>query len=117
VLTRQLHKFFRAARHIVKTNMRLPKHKLEKNKSTHSQKDKVGQKHRAKAEKKALKVQKKADKESAMSVDDGSVAERLTDEQKALAKLQRKQANRANTFYKKTNTASTHFNGPRAVTK
>ena len=98
--------------------MRLPKHKLPKIKSSHSQKDKVGQKQRLKSEKKAEKTAKKVAAEEQMNVEsnnDGVTV--LTDMQKMLAKQERKRINAPKSFYKKQNLNRTHHNGPRAVTK
>ena len=95
--------------------MRLPKHKLPKLKSQHSQKDKVGQKHKAKVEKKAAKAAKAA--QMAVEIDDESSKLELTDQQKFLAKMERKRQNKEKVFYKKQNLNRTHSNGPRAVTK
>jgi hypothetical protein len=95
--------------------MRLPKHKLPKIKSQHSQKDKVGQKLKAKIEKKAAKVVKAA--QMAVENEEETNKEQLTDQQKFLAKMERKRLNKDKVFYKKQNLNRTHSNGPRAVTK
>ena len=97
--------------------MRLPKHKLPKIKSSHSQKDKVGQKQRLKAEKKAEKTAKKVTAEQQMSVENTEEPIILTDMQKMIAKQERKRINASKSFYKKQNLNRTHHNGPRAVTK
>jgi len=99
--------------------MRLPKHKLPKIKSSHSQKDKVGQKQRLKLEKKAEKTAKKIAAEQQMNVENDNEGEKvvLTDMQKMLAKQERKRINAPKSFYKKQNLNRTHHNGPRAVTK
>lgn len=95
--------------------MRLPKHKLPKIKSQHSQKDRVGQKLKAKIEKKAAKEVKAA--QMLIVNDDESTKVQLTDQQKYIAKMERKQLNKEKVFYKKQNLNRTHHNGPRAVTK
>ena len=93
--------------------MRLAKHKLPKevNKKTQSAKHK---KSPASIAKRIAKVEKK----NRMDTDDVTEDKPdLTDEQKAIAKLQRKSLNAHKSMYKKQNLNRTHFNGPRAVTK
>ena len=91
--------------------MRLPKHKLPKR----VQKHEPSAKHKKSAASLAKRAAKE-EKKNQMTVDSEPTSQ-LTDQQKFIAKMQRKQINKPNVMYKKINASLTHFNGPRAVSK
>ena len=94
--------------------VKLPKHKMAKqvNKRVKTAK------HKGSSEK-ARRLQKKMEKGSGMDVEDESklkeVTPPLTEEEKLLAKLERKKKNKSELLYKKQILNRTGKNGPRSI--
>lgn len=109
--------------------MRLPKHTLKKNASSH----KKQAKHSPKKLNKIIRKQEKENKKSEMAVEDennnaaddvemetGADAELARAQQviaKHTAKVERKKQNAHKVLYKKTNTSMSNKHGPRAVSR